>query len=737
MPDRNRALLALCCLLLLPGVAMAGDVTRLVLVNADTDRDIRPLRDGDTIDLSKDGRNLNVRAEVKGQVNSVTFSVDGKRVSSEGTAPYALGGDRGGDYGAWTPDEGPHTIQAAPNGKGKALSIRVKVVAGAGGAAAAPEPVKPTGPPESIGPTPPPTGGKAAVTGELKTWHRVTLTFDGPASAEDATPNPFTDYALQVTFRRGAKRTAVTGFYAADGNAGETGATKGNKWRVHFVPDEEGEWTWSADFRAGRNIAMLQRSMGKPTSFHGASGKLTIAPTDKTGRDLRGKGLLRYVGKHHLQFAETGEYFLKGGADSPENFLAYVDFDGTHHAGQKKPRKGEALPKGLHRYGPHVRDFRPGDPTWRGGKGKGIIGALNYLASKGMNSVYFLTYNIDGGDGKDTWPWTGPDERFRFDCSKLDQWEIVFSHMDRMGIQLHVITQETENDQGLDKGNLGPTRMLYYRELVARFAHHLAVTWNLGEENTNTDAQRKAFGTYLHSLDPYDHPVVIHTFPGKYDQVYKPLLGFAGMEGLSVQTNADVKVIPGLTRQWTQWSARAGRPWVICIDEPGSAQAGAVPDRDDPNHDEMRTWALWGNLMAGGAGVEWYFGYKYAHNDLNCEDWRSREKLWDQTRHAIDFFQKHLPFAEMRSADDLTSAKDDLCLAKPGAVYAIYLPRGGTTDVKLPPGSYTVHWYNPRRGGALQTGSVKQLTGGTKSIGTPLTDAGKDWAVLIKRNGRD
>ena len=933
MPDRSRAIIALCCLLLLPVIATAGDVTRLVLVNADTDRDIRPLTDGDTIDLSRDGQNLNVRAETTGQVAAVVFSVDGKQISSERTAPYALGGDRNGDYGAWTPSEGARTIKAAPKGKGKALSIRVKVVAGAAGTAgeskpsgrpvetpaetrkptqpdvnvsiptgavvyqeasdvivfeiesarpsgsgwkaetdlkgytgkgyytwragnsfrnpgqgaltyriliqtggtynlsihnrhdfhdstlendcwtrmdggkwiktfsskrgawtfasrhehshnkkiqaaydlkpglhvfqisgrsngfsidrvhlyrpgtrnatdtslpetrivvkpAPAKPVEPVKPVAPIGPTPPPAGGTAKMTGELKKWHRVTLTFDGPDTAEDATPNPFTDYALQVTFRRGAKRTEVTGYYAADGNAGETGATKGGKWRVHFVPDEEGEWTWSADFRAGRNIAILRRSMGKPTSFHGASGTFDIAPTDKTGRDLRGKGLLRYVGKGHLQFAETGEFYLKGGADSPENFLGYVDFDGTHDtAGHKRNQQS----KFLHRYEPHVRDFRPGDPTWRGGKGKGIIGALNYLASKGMNSVYFLTYNIDGGDGKDTWPWTSPTERFRFDCSKLDQWEIVFSHMDRMGIQLHVITQETENDQGLDKGNLGPTRMLYYRELVARFAHHLAVTWNLGEENTNTDAQRKAFGTYLHAFDPYDHPVVLHTFPGKYEQVYRPLLGFAGMEGLSVQTNADVKVIPGITRQWAQRSARAGRPWVICIDEPGSAQAGALPDRDDPNHDEMRTWALWGNLMAGGAGVEWYFGYKYAHSDLNCEDWRSRDRLWDQTRYAIEFFQQHLPFTEMRSADDLTSATDDLCLAKPGAVYAIYLPRGGTTDVKLPPGTFTVHWYNPRRGGALQSGSVRQLTGGAKSIGKPPADTNKDWVVLVKR----
>ena len=74
-------------------------------------------------------------------------------------------------------------------------------------------------------------------------------------------------------------------------------------------------------------------------------------------------------------------------------------------------------------------------------------------------------------------------------CSKLDQWEVVFAHADRLGLHLHFKTQETENDQDLDGGRLGTERRLYYRELIARFAHHLALNWNLGEENTNTTAE--------------------------------------------------------------------------------------------------------------------------------------------------------------------------------------------------------------------------------------------------------
>jgi len=576
-----------------------------------------------------------------------------------------------------------------------------------------------------------PNTGKAFCSGELRQWHAVTLTFDGPQSGETAELNPFLDYRLEVTFANGHKRYLVPGYYAADGNAAESSATGGNKWCVHFVPDETGRWTYTASFRTGTDVALSgDPTAGNPTAFNGLNGSFRIGPTDKHAPDFRAKGMLRYVGRRYLQFAQTGESFIKAGADSPENLLGYTDFDGTYDT-EELIREGEAAgPKFLHQYGPHVRDWRPGDSTWNGGKGKGLIGALNYLASKGMNSVYFLTYNIDGGDGKDVWPWTDPNTKFRFDCSKLDQWEIVFSYMDRLGLQLHVITQETENDQGMDRGELGRERKLYYRELIARFSHHLALVWNLGEENTNTDSQRKAFAQTIRDLDPYDHPIVCHTFPGQYDQVYTPLLGYPYFEGPSLQTNDT----HNQTVKWIDRSAAAGRPWFVCLDEIGPSHTGVMPDSNDYWHDEVRKKHLWANLMAGGAGIEWYFGYRFAHNDLNCEDWRSRDHMWDLTRYALDFIRR-LPFDRMGHNDDLTSSQDDYCLAEPGSVYAIYLLTGGTTDLDLgtSTGTFKVQWYNPREGGPLQQGTDVSIQGpGKVSIGLPPAEADKDWVALIQ-----
>ena len=572
----------------------------------------------------------------------------------------------------------------------------------------------------------------ATVSGELKKWHKITLTFAGPETNENGEPNPFRDYRLDVTFHKGNTQYIVPGYYAADGNAAQTSAKSGNKWRVHFLPDEEGQWSYAVSFRTGRDIAISNDPQnGSTAAFDGSSGTLTVGPSDKTGRDFRAKGMLKYVGKRYLQFAETGDYFLKGGADSPENFLGYADFDDTFDSGELK-REGEAAgEKFIHRYEPHIKDWRPGDPTWKDGKGKGIIGALNYLSSKGMNSVYFMCYNIDSGDGKDVWPWTNPGEKYRFDCSKLDQWEIVFSHMDKSGIMLHAITQETENDQGLDGGELGPQRKLYYRELIARFAHHPALVWNLGEENTNTDDQRKAFCRHIKNLDPYNHPIVCHTHPNRYDKIYTPLLGYEYFDGPSLQTNDT----HAQTLKWIEKSASADRPWFVCLDEIGPANTGVKPDEDDYLHDDIRKKHLWGNLMAGGAGCEWYFGYKFAHNDLNCEDWRSRDHLWDLTRYALEFFHQELPFIEMTGYDELTSAKDDYCFAKAGQIYAVYLPNGGTTNLDLSEHSatFTVQWYNPRIGGPLQNGPVTEITGpGQASIGNPPAELDKDWVVLVK-----
>ena len=573
----------------------------------------------------------------------------------------------------------------------------------------------------------------ATIDGELKQWHDVRVTFDGPATSETAEANPFLDYRLNVTFSSGDKTLVVPGYYAADGNAAETSATAGNKWRVHFVPTAIGTWTYVASFRTGREVAVsLDPAAGAPTAFDGETGRIEVGPTDKTGRDNRGRGMLRYVGDHFMRYAGSGEPFLLVGTQSPENFLAYYEFDNTvDHRGPK----GLPHPDNLHHYDAHLKDWKPGDPTWQGGKGKAIIGVLNYLAGKGLNSFYSLTMN-NYGDAMDINPWIGYDEHTRYDVSKLGQWEIVFSHMDRVGLLLMVITQEEEGEQTL--GKLGTERKLYYRELVARFAHHHGIIWDMDEEMDRwryfTTQDMKDIANYIRALDPYDHPIQYVQWKAELIddmKTYGQLLGFENFDSIAMQH--DPESAHSETIKWLDKSAAAGHPWLVNLIEMNSR----VPvDAEDYWHDTQRKFGMWGNYLAGGSGIAFFF--TGAHDDLSVEDYRTRDHLFDLERYAHDFVVSHLPFTQMHHADALTPTADDYVLAKPGHVYAVYLPEGGTTTLDLSgvSGAFEVKWYDPRHGGELQNGTVTTVEGGgSRSLGNAPAQPSSDWAVLVRKTG--
>ncbi|MBM3812753.1 MAG: hypothetical protein FJW20_14090 [Acidimicrobiia bacterium] len=283
------------------------------------------------------------------------------------------------------------------------------------------------------------------VVGPLKVWQPLTISFDGPPATEDATPNL------------------------------------------------AGHWRYAASFRRGTDVAVsMEPDAGAPVAPDGVSGSFSIGAADSNAPGYHAKGLLPYAGGHYLRHAGNGEYFLKGGADSPENFLAYYGFDDTFDT----------------------------DATFAGGR-----------------------------------------------------------------------------------------------------------------ESTGKP--------FIHRYEPH-------------------------------------------AKDWS----------------------------------------------AGGSGVEWYFGYKFPHSDVSLEEFRSRDAMWDETRHAIEFFRRHLPFQEMSPNDSLSEG--NWVLAKPGEVYAVYAPNGGAPKLKLESGSYRVQWFNPRGGGPLKAGSTATVAGpGEKSLGTPPSDRDSDWAVLV------
>ncbi|AYN67426.1 DUF5060 domain-containing protein [Euzebyella marina] len=583
--------------------------------------------------------------------------------------------------------------------------------------------------------------------GSMRKWQPVTITFNGPLAAEKDSLNPFLDYQLLVNFSNGNDRKTVLGYFAADGDAGNTGSEQGNKWRVKFAPDRVGQWKFEAFLMEGTDIAVKQFTMPKKNnSIWALKGDFQVMEIDTTDSGFYRTGQLKYDGERYLVESETQDYFIKNGVGSPETFLAYHEFDGTFkNGGVETP----SLIDGLHRYENHISDWNEEDGTWQDEKGKGILGALNYLAKKGMNSLYFMVMNV-AGDGDNVWPWISPNERTRFYVSKLDQWDFVFTHMDKLGMAMNFFTQETENDTLLNHGDLGLERMLYYKEMVARFGHHLGVVWNLGEETNRTTKQLKSYAEYIRSIDPYDHPIAVHNHirvTGKrmegrpldpIKETFSPLLGYTNLEIPSLQMY-DTTEVHQEVKKWVDLSKNSKKPWVVYVDEIGHYDIGVTTDTaSNNNYDMVMHSSLWGSLLSGAGGTSWYFGgLDQANNDMAAEDFRVRDKWWTVSNNATEFFKRHLPFWEMQNHDELLSNKKAYCFAKKDEIYVVYLPKGEKTDLTISDGAFSIAFYDPKEGGMLHD---KQNEGWriTKPNSVELSafngQKNKDWVILIARN---
>ena len=184
-------------------------------------------------------------------------------------------------------------------------------------------------------------------------WSKIELSFRGPASLGRGEPNPFA-VKLDVDFRSpGGRHYCVPGFYDGDGRGGLDGAV----WKVRFSADEIGSWTYttSSDNR----------------QLNGKAGQFTVTDVTADAEGLWRWGRLEAEGTaengiRYLKFRD-GPYWLKAGCDDPENFLGNC-------------KNYDTLTKRK--------------------------AAVDYLAERGINSLYMMTNNIDGDD-KDVWPWLG------------------------------------------------------------------------------------------------------------------------------------------------------------------------------------------------------------------------------------------------------------------------------------------------------------------------------------------
>lgn len=99
-----------------------GAISKLTLINAASDRDLRTLTGGTVIELATIGTTkFNVRADTSGSgITRVVFKLDGKTYT-ETSAPWALFGNNGNNYNEGALGVGNHTLVVTPyNASGQA-----------------------------------------------------------------------------------------------------------------------------------------------------------------------------------------------------------------------------------------------------------------------------------------------------------------------------------------------------------------------------------------------------------------------------------------------------------------------------------------------------------------------------------------------------------------------------------------------------------------------------------------
>lgn len=509
-------------------------------------------------------------------------------------------------------------------------------------------------------------GNNLGHVGRFPKWGRIEIALTGPDSQGRGTPNPFNIEVGALLTSPSGKQWRVPGFYDGDGK----GRLDGDVWKVRFSPGETGQWSF--------------KSTSPNSRLDGVTGSFVVIPVPPDAEGLWKWGRLESVGTpenriRYLKFRD-GPYWLKAGCDDPENFLGKFDHFDT-------PAKRRA--------------------------------AIDYLAGKGVNSMYVMTHNV-GGDHRDVWPWLGETEAeakenagkdARFDVAKLEEWRQLFEHMHARGVVPYLILRDDASwprkSRPAERGKLDHAR--YYREMVARFGYLPALLFNISEEaeENYTFAEALACAKLLKDVDPYDHPVGIHNVNSPKARA-RPYIQAGHIDFSAIQTGGkDPLTHNEIAILWIAECRRLKqRVVMVGFDEPRP-----VKDR--------RGW--WSAYMAG-AVWEVHTGRPYDRPvSIHAQTWKQLG--------GARAFMESLPFWEMEPSNTLVRSGKAFCLAKPGAAYGLYMPAGGTATVSLAPGSaYEYAWWNPANGkdGRFQDGGRTQ--GGEQRFTAPGPG---DWALRI------
>ncbi len=489
--------------------------------------------------------------------------------------------------------------------------------------------------------------------------------------------NPFLDATVTGSFAKadGTDRKDVEGFCdSADGSV----------FRIRFMPASPGDYTWSATYRQG----------GAETTHMGAF---------KASGGHR-KGPLRVDPKYpwHFIWEGTDEHYF---------------FNGTTAFWLMGWRDEEVIHNSINR----LRQLK--------------INRIRVLLSGAANILWGEPVMTGENFTMMLRPWLAEAPK-SFDQPKIDytrfnipywqKWERMLRYARDRDVIISAILEISTHKAQPTAG--GEDEKRYIRYAVARLAAFANITWDLGDDldSFRNEQWTHETGTLLVNWDPYKHLATSHPTHREPQDRASDWFGFTSIQDWSRSQHA-------LMLEQRQIQLKTGRIIPQANEEYGYEDHYPhwAPKPDGDSAETLRRCA-WEIAMAGAYGT----AGESARRGVNI--WPDTGGGWINGRgddtmvmlkgyeHLVDFFTS-FEWWKTEPHDELVN-NGAYCLAKPGEIYAVYLPKEGTVTVNLEAGAYEANWFSAFTGEKIPLPQVKGPV-----WTSPKTPGWLDWALLIRK----
>jgi len=512
----------------------------------------------------------------------------------------------------------------------------------------------------------------SAETVEAYDFVEATVRVDKPEAG-----NPFLDATVTGSFSRadGTDRKSVEGFCdSADGSL----------FRIRFMPASPGDYTYSATYRQGASEATNTGAF-KASASH-RKGPIRVDPKYPWHFIWEGTG-------EHYYFNGTTAFWLMGWRDE-----RIINNCIDRLRGLKINRLRVLL-----------------------------SGAANILWGEPVMTGENFTLMLRPWMAEAPKSFDNPKLDFaRFNLPYWQKWERMLRYARDRDVIISAILEISTHKAQPPAGSEDERR--YIRYAVARLSAFSNVTWDLGDDldSFRDENWTHETGTLLVGWDSYKHLATSHpAHRGPQDRA-SDWFGFTSIQDWSRSQHS-------LMLEERQIQIKTGRIIPQANEEYGYEDHYPhwAPKPDGDSTESLRRCA-WEIAMAGAYGT----AGETARRGVNI--WPDTGGGWINGRgddtmimlkgyeHMVDFFTS-FEWWKTEPYDELVN-NGAYCLARPGEIYAVYLPKEGTVTVKLEPGAYEAAWFSAFTGEKIPL----PLIHGPEWT-SPKSPGWLDWAILIKR----